>query len=120
MVLPEHCGSARSKGTCRSLRCGGGDKHPDLPCRGSLQMLLRTQAELMIHHAAQRSRSGLLFPIHSKNEVLRGREIWLIICWPAQKCDIPGAPGSQLCFLTKRSASLSVSLIHLDVSGEVK
>lgn len=72
-MCQEYCGSAWSKGTSRWLRCGGGDKQLDLPRRGNMQMLLRTQAELMIHHAAQRSRIGLLFPIHSKNEVLRGR-----------------------------------------------
>lgn len=55
-----------------------------------------------------------------KNQVLRDKKLWLIICWPAQNCDTPGAPGSQLCFLTKRLASLSVSLIRLDVSGEFK
>lgn len=55
-----------------------------------------------------------------KNQVLRDRKLWLIICWSAQKCDTLGTPSSQFRFLTKRSASLSVSLIHLDVSGEIK
>lgn len=55
-----------------------------------------------------------------KNQVLGDRKLWLIICCPAQKCDTLGPPGSQLRFLTKRSASLSVALIHLDVSGELK
>lgn len=92
------------------------------PERKPTDVLLNSESfsSPFISHSARRSDGGSLLPIRRENPVLSDKKLWLIICWPAQKCDTLGTPGSQLRFLTKRSGSLSVSLIHLDVSGELK